>query len=102
MVQLSARHLLDLINDLLDLSRIESGKMELALEEVEVAEVVRQVIEGLQPAAAQKHLTLESNIADPAKQIVTDRKRAYQVLLNLTNNCLEIHGCRRRKHCRPI
>jgi PAS domain S-box-containing protein len=89
MVHFSARHLLDLINDLLDLSRIESGKMDVSLEEVEVAEVARQVIESLQPAATQKGLSLTSEIVDPGREILTDRKRAYQILLNLTNNAVK-------------
>jgi PAS domain S-box-containing protein len=89
MVHFSARHLLDLINDLLDLSRIESGKMDVTIEDVEVADVARQVIESLQPAAVQKGLLLEKEVADPTRCIRTDRKRAYQVLLNLANNAVK-------------
>jgi PAS domain S-box-containing protein len=89
MVHFSARHLLDLINDLLDLSRIESGKMDLTLEDFRVADVVEKVIESLQPATSQKGLALEKEIVDPNKEIRSDLKRTYQILLNLANNAVK-------------
>jgi PAS domain S-box-containing protein len=89
MVHFSAKHLLDLINDLLDLSRIESGKVDVSFEDFAVAEVVQQVIESLRPATSQKGLVLGSDIIDPTREIRGDRKRTYQILLNLANNAVK-------------
>ena len=65
MVQSSGRHLLGLINDLLDLSRIESGRMELFVEEFSVADLVNEVVQSLTPQAEQKKLRLESSLDQP-------------------------------------
>ena len=89
MVHFSARHLLGLINDLLDLSRIESGKMDLVREDFAVAEVVSEVAQSLAPLALQKKLALETDLADPALVMHSDRKKIFQVLLNLVNNAVK-------------
>lgn len=89
MVQFSARHLLSLINDLLDLSRIEAGKMEVNLERFRVAEVVSEVLQSLTPLVAQKGLQWSVQIADPALEMHSDRKKLYQILLNLANNAVK-------------
>lgn len=87
----SAQHLLALINDLLDLSRIESGRLELKIEEFRVADLVEQVIRTLQPLADPKHLTLEVALIGGAgdASMISDRKRVYQVLLNLGSNAVK-------------
>jgi PAS domain S-box-containing protein len=89
MVHSSARHLLGLINDLLDLSRIESGKMELFVEKFDVADLVREVIQVLTPQAEQKHLRLESAVDHPEFVLSSDRKKCFQILLNLANNAVK-------------
>ncbi len=89
MVHFSARHLLGLINDLLDLSRLESGKMEIALDDFKIAEVVAEVAQSLAPMAAQKNLALETALDDPALILRSDRKKCFQILLNLANNALK-------------
>ena len=89
MVQFAAKHLLGLINDLLDLSRIESGKMELAREDFKIASVLDEVAQSLAPLAAQKNLALETAIDDPALVLRSDRKKCFQVLLNLANNAVK-------------
>lgn len=89
MVQFSARHLLGLINDLLDLSRIESGKMEVVIEPVIIEEVVSQVVQSLLPIAEQKRLTLTALQADHTLTMLSDRKKLFQILLNLTNNAVK-------------
>jgi signal transduction histidine kinase len=73
-VQASARHLLSLINDLLDLAKIESGKVELNLQPVPVCDVLREVCTSLQPAAEKKGLAL--NVYLPAAELTarTDRR----------------------------
>jgi PAS domain S-box-containing protein len=90
----SARHLLSLINDLLDLSRIEAGKVEIESERFNFVEVIEEVVRSLTPLAGQKQLRLATDLPGPAIEMVGDRKRAYQVLLNLANNAVKFtdHG----------
>ena len=88
-VQSSARHLLSLINDMLDLAKIESGKIELHLEPVTVQQVIDEVATALRSFAENKRLALE--ILTPRNDIVitTDRRALHQILLNLTNNAIK-------------
>jgi PAS domain S-box-containing protein len=92
MVHSSALHLLGLINDLLDLSRLESGRMDLHLERFPLAGVVEEVVHLLQPQVEQKKLTLETRLDDPALELETDRKKTFQILLNLANNAVKFTG----------
>jgi PAS domain S-box-containing protein len=93
-VQASAKHLLSLINDLLDLAKIESGNVELDLQAVPVGDVLREVCTSLQPAAVKKGLTLRLQL--PAADLIarTDRRSLNQILINLTNNAIKFtdHG----------
>jgi CheY-like chemotaxis protein/anti-sigma regulatory factor (Ser/Thr protein kinase) len=84
----SGKHLLGLINDVLDLSKIEAGQMELRLSAVSVAEVVQQVISTIEPLAAQKQIRLETKM-DSAGDIEADRVKFKQMLLNLTSNAIK-------------
>ncbi len=90
----SAKHLLSLINDLLDLSRIEAGKVDLDQEPFNFVEVVDEVVQNLTPLAQQKQLTLAAELPGPEIPMVGDRKRSFQVLLNLANNAVKFteHG----------
>jgi PAS domain S-box-containing protein len=89
MVQSSGKHLLSLINDLLDLARIESGKVELQLEPVAVKPVLDDVVSTLQPMADAKHLALLLDPIDPALRVNADPRALQQVMLNLTNNAIK-------------
>ncbi|HTU68926.1 MAG TPA: ATP-binding protein [Candidatus Baltobacteraceae bacterium] len=88
-VQSSAQHLLSLINDILDLARIESGKIELHFEPIVVREVVDDVASTLAALALEKELEFTTQIADAGEPIVTDRRALRQILLNLANNALK-------------
>ncbi|HWH70171.1 MAG TPA: PAS domain S-box protein, partial [Candidatus Sulfotelmatobacter sp.] len=85
----SAKHLLSMINDLLDLSRIEAGKVAIERQPFNFAEVVTEVVEILGPLARQKDLRLVSELPGPVLELVGDRKRCLQVLLNLANNAVK-------------
>jgi protein-histidine pros-kinase len=88
-VQASGRHLLSLINDLLDLAKIESGKVTLRREPVKCRELMDEVASAQRPMAARKGLTF--TIETPAREIIlqTDRRAIHQILLNLTTNAIK-------------
>nr|WP_202424338.1 response regulator [Duganella levis] len=88
-IRTSARHLLSLINDILDVAKIEAGKVTLELETVQCQGVVKDVVDTLRPLAVQKNLTLEMDLADPAIVLETDRRALTQILLNLGNNAIK-------------
>ena len=88
MVQTSATHLLGLINEILDISKIESGRMDLAVESFPVAELVDETLKAVTPLAAAKGLGLAANV--PANLILqSDRRRVKQVLVNLLGNAIK-------------
>jgi len=78
-----------MINDLLDLSRIEAGKMELQSSPVNVGSLAREVVELLQPMAQERHLTLHTQIVDPLPLIHADRDKLIQILTNLITNAIK-------------
>lgn len=88
-VKASAKHLLSLINDLLDLAKIESGKVELVTEPVACQGVLNEVVATLRPLAQAKGLTFELSM--PAQDVMarTDRRAFSQILINLANNAVK-------------
>ncbi len=88
-VRTSAEHLLALITDLLDISQIEAGRMELAPEAMELSEVIDQVILSLEPRADAKGLDLQRECCGEDCRLVSDRRRVEQILLNLVDNALK-------------
>ena len=88
-VQWSARHLLSLINDILDLAKIESGKGELRFEAVPIQEVVEDVAASQASLASEKGLELIASVGEDGKGATTNRRAFRQILLNLTNNAIK-------------
>ncbi len=88
-IQNSGRHLLRLINDVLDLSKIEAGHMELALDTYSVFDVVETVRASLRPLAAEKSLELTASVPDDLPLVYGDAKRITQCLMNLAGNALK-------------
>ena len=84
----SGKHLLGLINDILDLSKIEAGQMELRLQTVSVADVVDQVAGTVEPLAAQKQIRIEFD-AKRAGQVIADEGKLKQMILNLVSNAIK-------------
>ncbi|MHB8136540.1 MAG: sensor histidine kinase, partial [Anaerolineaceae bacterium] len=89
MVQSSALHLLNLINDVLDISKIEADQVTIANEEFEINQVFSQCIEKIQPLAKTKGLKLTKNIEHEPLNLVTDKRRVEQILINLLNNAVK-------------
>jgi GAF domain-containing protein len=85
----SGKHLLGLINDVLDLSKIEAGQLELALAEYSLKEVVHAVVTQVEPLAAEKGLILAATVAPGLPAGRGDDRRLAQVLLNLVGNAIK-------------
>jgi len=90
----SARHLLSLINDVLDVSKVEAGKMEVYNENVSIYSLLHDVLEQGFPLAAKKSNSLEVDHVDESLFLYTDRTKLYQILLNLISNACKFteHG----------
>ncbi len=88
-VRTSGKHLLSLINDLLDLAKIDSGKIKLELEPVEAQELIEDIAAGLRPLADEKQIALE--VLPPTESLVvrSDRRALSQILINLANNAIK-------------
>jgi signal transduction histidine kinase len=86
---ISGRHLLQLINDVLDLSKIESGKMELKVETFELPAAVEEVYAVASQLAMKKSITIELKTASMPASIRLDRQKFKQVLFNLVSNAVK-------------
>jgi signal transduction histidine kinase len=85
----NGKHLLELLNDILDLSKIEAGRLELKPESFNLLQVVNTTVEELRSLAEEKHLSLQVNIDFPEAEIFTDPSRLRQVLVNLLSNAIK-------------
>lgn len=88
-VQRSARHLLALINDLLDLAKISAGKISVELQTLDCRDTVLEVLNTLQPAADRKALQLSSELPEQPLLVQADRRALHQIILNLMNNAIK-------------
>ena len=88
-ILMSSRHLLRLINDVLDLAKVESGRMEFRPEPVDVPRIVDEVRDVLRTLAAEKRIHIEVEIDPRSTGIVTDPARLKQVLYNYLSNALK-------------
>jgi len=84
----SGKHLLGLINDILDLSKIEAGQMELRLQMVSISDLADQVRNTVEPLAAQKQIRLEAEVSGLG-EIEADAGKLKQMLLNLVSNAIK-------------
>jgi PAS domain S-box-containing protein len=87
-IQQGARHLLALINDILDLSKVEAGRLELSRENVPVTTVLADVLTGIRAAAAAKSIAVHSSMG-PDVTVFADRIRFKQILFNLLSNAVK-------------
>jgi signal transduction histidine kinase/ActR/RegA family two-component response regulator len=83
----AARHLLDLINEVLDISRIESGRLAVSIEPVQVGELAESVLALMRPLAVERGITLDHHDDEACHLYVNgDRQRVQQILINLVSN----------------
>jgi len=93
-IQGAGKHLLSLINDVLDLSKIEAGKMELHLETFDVSQVIEEMVTTLQPAAAKNGNSIRVHLAENLSVMRADITKVRQILFNLLSNACKFtdHG----------
>jgi len=93
-IQTAGKHLLSLINDVLDLSKIEAGKMGLHLEAFDVSQVIEEMVTTLQPAAAKNANSIHVHVAENVTVMKADITKVRQILFNLLSNACKFtdHG----------
>lgn len=89
MVQTSARHLLSLINDVLDISKIEAGQLKINLGLFNIPEVIFKAVETNKTMAEKKNIPINVFISQDVNEIMSDKLRVQQILINLVNNAVK-------------
>jgi len=85
----SGSHLLDIINDILDISKAEAGKLTLAYEEVHVAKAIQKCVTILAERAEKKRVVISTNVPKSLPHLVVDRLRFIQIILNVLSNAVK-------------
>lgn len=88
-IRRNAEHLLELINDILDLSKIEAGKMDLYRQEVDLHNLIARLEKQMKPLSDAKNLTLAVEPAPEGSVIIADQTRLFQILMNLASNAIK-------------
>ncbi len=89
MVRNSANHLLSLINDVLDISKIEAGQLQVSFDSMNLRSVIEQSVQSVRLTAEKKGLFLSMQISPDVGTIVSDQRRVEQILLNLLSNAIK-------------
>jgi len=89
MVRASARHLLALVNDVLDISKIEAGQLEISRRAFDPRSSIAKVLDLVAPQAAEKRLALRADVAAELPAVTGDERRFEQILLNLLSNAVK-------------
>ena len=88
-IHASARHVMSLANDLLDLAKIEAGKLELEFAPVDANAVVRECVSLMQPQAAHERIIMRTSLLDRLPPLMVDERALRQILLNLLSNAVK-------------
>jgi PAS domain S-box-containing protein len=89
MVRASARHLHELINDVLDISKIEAGQLEVRAEPFPLPDSIERVVGAVRPLADKKGLAIRTHLPPNPPSMLSDRRRFEQILINLLNNAIK-------------
>lgn len=90
-VHSSGGHLLQLINNILDLSKIEAGRMELSPEEISIMEVLGEILGIIRPLAHEKKITIESKTVPASPKLYADKAKFKQIMMNLLSNAVKFN-----------
>ena len=85
----NARHLLHLINDILDISKIEAGKIEITHWPFHAGESIQKCVSMISPLAEQKGITLQNSIATSVGEMISDQRRFEQIVINILSNAVK-------------
>ena len=85
----SGGHVLSLINDLLDLSKLDAGKLELCVEPVQILKVIIDCVRSVEPQATRDQVGISIHVHDGVDELSVDNRRMHQMLLNLLSNALK-------------
>ncbi len=88
-IHVSGQHLMSLINDLLDLSKIEAGKLDLAFEAVAVNSAIQECVALMQPQANRAHIIIRTSLSADVPNVVADPRSLRQILLNILSNAVK-------------
>jgi len=91
-IHASGEHLISLLNDLLDLSKIEAGKLDLNFANVDLNELTQQAVAIMQPQAARERIILRTALAGGLPEVVADQRSVRQIVLNLLSNAVKFTG----------
>jgi len=93
-IQGAAQHLLALINDILDLAKIEAGRMPLHLDDVTLGDIMNEIAQQIEPLVTKRALTFKMEMPSKNLTLHTDRTKVKQILLNLLSNAVKFthHG----------
>ncbi|MDN5310646.1 MAG: hypothetical protein PWP14_2040 [Methanolobus sp.] len=85
----SGKHLLEIINDILDLSKIEAGKMEIECENISIKELLDEIVTQMTPMASRKNISIRIDNETPNDYIFADRLKFKQIMYNLLSNAIK-------------
>ena len=91
-IRTSGEHVVSLVNDLLDISKIEAGKLDLNFAAVPLNDLVRECISLMQPQANRAHVVLRSSLSRDVPAVVADERTLRQIVLNLLSNSVKYTG----------
>jgi len=91
-IHTSGQHLVSLINDLLDLSKIEAGKLDLAFTSVNLNELMQQCVALMQPQANRERIIIRTSLSPTLPPVVADARSVRQIVLNLLSNSIKFTG----------
>ena len=91
-IHASGGHLISLINDLLDLSKIEAGKLELTFASVSLNDLTQQCVAIMQPQANRERIIIRTSLSPRLPQVMADARSVRQIVLNLLSNSIKFTG----------